>query len=282
MDENRAMGLLAFVAIILAVVALIIALMGRATNQSPVAIAGEDIAGVAGEPVPFRGIAGDGEGTVVRYEWDFEGDGVFDYSSPTTGYVDHVYPPNPTLVGQTVNITAVLRVTDNAGAADTDTRVAALRYEPPRLTAQVTRQGAYWIVTLTGASNTIRVNEARFVVKTPLGAVLFASSVNDAGTLRDDRDIDGQFDIWAMPSGAGAITNGTGAAWTGANLFDARNARFVYADESFNRDVDEPDLVAIYADPNDDGTQDVMTGFFFEIWDTPNGNAILLRVALAG
>ena len=282
MDENRAMGLLAFVAIILAVVALIIALMGRATNQSPVAIAGEDIAGVAGEPVPFRGIAGDGDGTVVRYEWDFEGDGVFDYSSPTTGYVDHVYPPNPTLVGQTVNITAVLRVTDNAGAADTDTRVAALRYEPPRLTAQVTRQGAYWLVTLTGASNTIRVNEARFVVKTPLGAVLFASSVNDAGTLRDDRDIDGQFDIWAMPSGAGAITNGTGAAWIGANLFDARNARFVYADESFNRDVDEPDLVAIYADPNDDGTQDVMTGFFFEIWDTPNGNAILLRAALAG
>ena len=282
MDENRAMGLLAFVAIILAVVALIIALMGRATNQAPVAIAGEDIAAVASEPVPFRGIAGDGDGTVVRYEWDFEGDGVFDYSSPTTGYVDHVYPPNPTLVGQTVNITAVLRVTDNAGAADTDTRVAALRYEPPRLTAQVTRQGAYWLVTLTGASNTIRVNEARFVVKTPLGAVLFASSVNDAGTLRDDRDIDGQFDIWAMPSGAGAITNGTGAAWTGANLFDTRNARFVYADESFNRDVDEPDLVAIYADPNDDGTQDVMTGFFFEIWDTPNGNAILLRVALAG
>ena len=282
MDENRAMGLLAFVAIILAVVALIIALMGRATNQSPVAIAGEDIAGVAGEPVPFRGIAGDGDGTVVRYEWDFEGDGVFDYSSPTTGYVDHVYPPNPTLVGQTVNITAVLRVTDNARSADTDTRVVALRYEPPRLTAQVTRQGAYWLVTLTGASNAIRVNEARFVVKTPLGAVLFASFVNDAGTLRDDRDIDGQFDIWAMPSGAGAITNGTGAAWTGADLFGARNARFVYADESFNRDVDEPDLVAIYADPNDDGTQDVMTGFFFEIWDTPNGNAILLRAALAG
>ncbi|MEK6839180.1 MAG: hypothetical protein AABY08_05525, partial [Candidatus Thermoplasmatota archaeon] len=79
-----------------------------------------------------------------------------------------------------------------------------------------------------------------------------------------------------------AITNGTGAAWTGAYLFDARNARFVYADESFNRDVDEPDLVAIYADPDDDGTPDVMIGFFFEIWDAPNGNAILLRVALTG
>src|SRR3972149_7254006 len=167
MDENRAVGRVGFVAVSLACVALIIALMGRATNQSPVAIAGEDIAGVAGEPVPFRGIAGDGDGTAVRYEWDFEGDGVFDYSSPTTGYVEHVYPPNPTLVGQTVNITAVLRVTDNAGAADTATRVAALRYEPPRLTAQVTRQGAYWLVTPTGASKTIPANEARFVVKTP-------------------------------------------------------------------------------------------------------------------
>ncbi len=280
MDQNRATGLLAFLALLVAVTALILAATGRATNQLPVAIAGEDASAVAGNPVPFRGIAGDGDGSVVRYEWDFSGDGVFDWSSATTGYVDHAYPPDPALAGQTVNVTAVFRATDNAGGVDTDTRVIALRYEPPRITAQVARMNGYWTLTLTGATDAVRVNEAKFVVKNDQGVVLFASTMNDPGTLRTDRDGDGQWDIWAMPSGAATVTNGTGATWTGADLFDARNARFVYGDESFDRDVNAPDIVAIYADVNNDGIPDVLPGYSFEIWDVPSGNAILLNAVL--
>lgn len=50
----------------------------------------------------------DKDGTIAKYEWDFEGDGVFDYSSTTSGSTGHVY----TAVG---TVTAVCRVTDNTG-----------------------------------------------------------------------------------------------------------------------------------------------------------------------
>ncbi|HRR98918.1 MAG TPA: PKD domain-containing protein [Candidatus Sumerlaeia bacterium] len=49
--------------------------------------------------------ASQGGGNIIRYEWDFEGDGVFDYSSPATGDVEHVYEDFGIF-------NAVLRITD--------------------------------------------------------------------------------------------------------------------------------------------------------------------------
>ena len=51
---------------------------------------------------------------VVRYEWDFDGDGTYDHSSDTTPEVDHVY----TAAG---SHPATLRVTDSGGGVASDT-----------------------------------------------------------------------------------------------------------------------------------------------------------------
>jgi PKD repeat protein/flagellar hook assembly protein FlgD len=49
---------------------------------------------VSGEPplvVNLKGSASDADGSLVLYQWDFEGDGIFDWSSSTSTEVNHVY-----------------------------------------------------------------------------------------------------------------------------------------------------------------------------------------------
>jgi len=53
------------------------------------------------------------EENIVKYEWDFDGDGNFDYESTTTGNTTYTY----TTAGE---YTAVLRVTNDEGLTDTD------------------------------------------------------------------------------------------------------------------------------------------------------------------
>ena len=68
-------------------------------------------------PIPlavnFSGSASDNEG-IALYEWDFEGDGIFDYSSPSSASTSFIY----TTIG---TFAPVFRVTDNLGAATTYT-----------------------------------------------------------------------------------------------------------------------------------------------------------------
>jgi hypothetical protein len=56
------------------------------------------------------------DGTIVNYEWDFDGDGVYDWSSTLNGITTHIYNSEGTY-------TAVLRVTDDDGFTATDSRV---------------------------------------------------------------------------------------------------------------------------------------------------------------
>ncbi len=44
-----------------------------------------------GEIIEFAGSGTDSDGQIVLYEWDFEGDGTFDWSSETTGETTHQY-----------------------------------------------------------------------------------------------------------------------------------------------------------------------------------------------
>lgn len=55
------------------------------------------------------GTAVDVDGTIVRYQWDFEDDGSYDWSSPSTATTGHVYPTPG-------SYRARLRVTDDKGA----------------------------------------------------------------------------------------------------------------------------------------------------------------------
>ncbi len=80
----------------------------------PVAIAGQDSTGTPGVPLQFSGAGTDEDGTIAKYEWDFDGDGVFEWSSTENGLNTYIYNNEGTY-------TATLRVTDNDGFTDTDT-----------------------------------------------------------------------------------------------------------------------------------------------------------------
>ena len=79
--------------------------------------------------VNFSATAGDADGQIVLYEWDYEGDGTFDVSSETTASTSFTYEA-------TGFYEATLRVTDNDGFTKSDT-VPIIVGEPPVLDANV-------------------------------------------------------------------------------------------------------------------------------------------------
>jgi hypothetical protein len=79
------------------------------SNIPPVAIANTPADPVVNSQTAFTGSGSDEDGLVVRYEWDFEDDGTFDYSSPSSAAATHTY----TTAGDK---RAKLRVTDDKGA----------------------------------------------------------------------------------------------------------------------------------------------------------------------
>lgn len=82
------------------------------TNKNPVAKAPDDIISKKNRKVKLAGLGSDADGSITLYEWDFNGDGTFDWSSKDTGFVVHVF---------TEFSKAVLRVHDSDGASATDT-----------------------------------------------------------------------------------------------------------------------------------------------------------------
>jgi hypothetical protein len=82
-------------------------------EMPPVANAGGDIVSRPGRKVRLRGTGSVPEGgEIIRYDWDFEGKGVYEWSSEHNGDVEHVF---------TTYSSPVLRVTNSAGVSATDT-----------------------------------------------------------------------------------------------------------------------------------------------------------------
>ena len=61
------------------------------SRLQPAAFAGADIVVVAGEFVSFDGQGASPDAEIVQYLWDFESDGVSDFSSPETGSTTHLF-----------------------------------------------------------------------------------------------------------------------------------------------------------------------------------------------
>jgi PKD repeat protein len=96
-----------------------------APNDLPVADAGADkLNETQGLQTFFHGTGLDTDGNISLYEWDFEGDGVFDYVSGSSGDAFHTYADAGTYL-------AVLRVTDNANGKGTDTATVQVRKNQP-------------------------------------------------------------------------------------------------------------------------------------------------------
>ena len=75
---------------------------------APVVHAGENITARVNTTISFTPTASDEDGTIIKWEWDFEGSGIWGYASSKTGSTTHVYT-------KTGTYTATVRVTDNDG-----------------------------------------------------------------------------------------------------------------------------------------------------------------------
>ena len=82
-------------------------------NEYPDAAAGEDMYSLPYLSVQFNGHGNDIDGNIVKYEWDFNGDGYFDWSGTEFGLAHFIF-------NEVGNYTAIFRVTDNDGAQSTD------------------------------------------------------------------------------------------------------------------------------------------------------------------
>ena len=80
---------------------------------NPIAHAGDDITVVPGATVQFAGAGTDEDGDIVKYEWDLNGDGIFEFKSEDTGLTTFIYNSEG-------SFTVTLRVTDNDGNTATD------------------------------------------------------------------------------------------------------------------------------------------------------------------
>jgi len=86
----------------------------------PIAIAGQNVTSTPGVSVQFSGAGTDEDGTVEKYEWDFDGDGIFEWSSFENGLTTYIYNNEGTF-------TATLRVTDNDGFTDTESLTVTIK-----------------------------------------------------------------------------------------------------------------------------------------------------------
>jgi plastocyanin len=86
----------------------------------PTAIAGADVSISPGDTVQFNGAGTDENGTIVKYEWDFDGDGVYEWSSEENGRTTNIYNNAGTY-------TPTLRVTDDSGMTATDSLTVTVK-----------------------------------------------------------------------------------------------------------------------------------------------------------
>ncbi len=90
-----------------------LSISSASSNLLPEAVAtANPTSGKAPLAVSFNGNASqDSDGTITRYEWDFDGNGSYDFSSYSTGLTEHVYTEQGSYL-------AILRVTDDDGGTD--------------------------------------------------------------------------------------------------------------------------------------------------------------------
>lgn len=81
---------------------------GEEDNQVPIIITKERTNGLLNEEIDFNVTAYDPDGWITLYEWDFDGDGIFDWKSSEDGNTTHIY--------HIIDVYwARIRVTDNNG-----------------------------------------------------------------------------------------------------------------------------------------------------------------------
>jgi WD40 repeat protein len=152
----------------------------------PIANAGGPYTVKLGSVLELVGSGSDADGTVIRYEWDFDGDGQFDWSSETAEVVAY----SPAAVGA---YPTILRVTDNDGNSSGDTA---------------------WVVVVLHDLATLQPNST---LTGHMDAV-YAVVVTSHGDRIVSGSLDGTVKLWSMADGAlestlaGSMTSVTSVA----------------------------------------------------------------------
>lgn len=174
------------------------------SNINPVASASTPAASFVDVPTPLTGSGSDDDGSVVRYEWDFENDGVFDYSSFATASTSHEYPSAGTYV-------AKLRVTDNLGAIGHDA-VSVNVLDAVFVSATTGNNAnpgtkAQPVATI-GQGLTVAVGQG------VANVLVAAGTYNESPIFLNGRSVRGGYDAttWVTPSGTTTVQVGTTAA----------------------------------------------------------------------
>lgn len=98
-------------------------------NKLPYASAGNDQTAFVGIAVSFLGTASDEDGHIVKYQWDYDSDGVWDYENPSSGMGSWVYKSPGTYEAR-------FRATDDRGGTAEDTAlVTVVVNQPPKADA---------------------------------------------------------------------------------------------------------------------------------------------------
>ncbi|UCG70455.1 MAG: PKD domain-containing protein [Thermoplasmata archaeon] len=127
-NDNEKLGMarkaLRFELAFLISVALLITIAPYASAQEePIAIAGDDMVVYVNEEFSVNGTA-QSDFAITSYQWDFDGDGVYEETSDITGYVTHTYSE----IG-TYNVT--FKVTDFNGSTDRDFMIITVEEKEP-------------------------------------------------------------------------------------------------------------------------------------------------------
>ena len=93
--------------------------------SEPTAEAGANQSSIRGVSINFNGQGSDIDGQIVLWEWDFDGDGIFDWSSTDSGVTTRSY-------SEIGDFNPVLRVTDNDGFIASDS--FSLQIETEKIT----------------------------------------------------------------------------------------------------------------------------------------------------
>ena len=165
-----------------------------------------------GEPVSFEGTASDISGEIALYEWDFESDGTYDWSSGTTGSTTHAY-------ADAGEYSAVLRVTDDDGNVDTDATIVDI--VPAGVSGTVTT------TTWTAASSPYHVVGEVLV---PAGETLTIEPGVDVLFDADAEPIvEGEMQAIGTESDSIRFIRGAAAQWGGLRISGGDSSTIAYA-----------------------------------------------------
>jgi len=124
-----------------------------ATLQPPVAEANGPYEGNEGSPIMLNASGSyDADGNITLYEWDFDGDEIYDTNS-TSSNITHTWEDD-------YNGTVVLRVTDDDGLTNVDTAEVTVNNVPPTVDVGPDQKAlVYDVVTVNGSAADPGIND---------------------------------------------------------------------------------------------------------------------------